>query len=118
MVEEENQTEQLTDEQILMKLSQAMKDNAPSEEEKQNVHTFLVNAIKETDTFKVAKLGNLRDDKEINELGRPSWTVRGSLEMARISDKLMGNTFFSDYFKCASDETNITSLSREGFILK
>lgn len=115
MSEENNQ--EMTDDEALMKLAQAMKD-APSQEEKQNVHTFLVNVIQAEDTMKVAKLGNLRDDKEINELGRPEWNVRGALEMARISDKLMGNEFFKDFFCASVNETNSTSLSREGFIIR
>jgi hypothetical protein len=114
---EENQ-EELSDEQAIMKIAQAMKDNAPTQDEKQNVHTFLVNVIQAEDTLKVAKLGNLRDDKELNELGLPAWNVRGALDMARISDKLMSNDFFKNYFEASSNETNSTSLSREGFVIR
>ncbi len=59
--EKETSTEDLTDEQILMKLAVAMKDNAPTQEEKQNVHSFLDNVVKAIDSKKIA---NLRDDKE------------------------------------------------------
>ena len=110
--------ENMTDEEALMKLAQAMKDNAPSQEEKQNIHTFLTNVIAEEDTLRIAKLGNLRDDKEINELGMPKWNVRGALHMATISRKLMGNDFFGEFFEANSDETNATSLSREGFMIR
>ena len=93
MVEEQTQQtqEEITDEEAIMKIAAAMKDNAPSQEEKQNVHTFLFNVVTAKDT---TKIGNLRDDKEYNELGFPNWTVRGSLDMARISGMVMDNEFF------------------------
>lgn len=93
---EEKTNEDMSDEEAIMKIAQAMKDNAPSQDEKHNVHSFLVNVIKETEIDKVSKLGNLRDDKEMNELGIPRWNVRGNLEMARISEKIMGNAFLQN----------------------
>jgi len=118
MVEEENNQEELSDEQAILKIAQAMKDNAPSQEERHNVHTFLTNVVKETGIDNSMKIGNLRDDKDMNELGVPAWNVRGTLEMARICDKIMGNEFFTGYFHGAALETLGTSLSREGFLLK
>jgi len=115
MSEEEEQP--MSDEQAIFKIAQAMKD-VPTGDEKHNVHSFLVNAIKETEVEKVSKVGNLRDDKDLNELGNPRWTVRGCLEMSRISDKLMGNKFFKDYFDSSIKETLSTSLSREGFLIR
>jgi hypothetical protein len=95
-----------------------MKDNAPTPDEKQNVHTFLTSVIQAADTDKIIKGGSLRDDKEMNELGHPTWNVRGSLEMARISDLIMDNPFFKSYFDAATVETSATSLSRNGFIIR
>lgn len=120
MTEQEQQQEQeeLTDEQAIIKIAQAMKDNAPAQDEKNNVHTFLTNVIQTIDIDKVSKVGNLRDDKDINELGIPVWNVRSSLELARISEKLMGNNFFKEYFEGASSEVLGTSLSREGFLIR
>jgi len=118
MVEEEKQEEELSDEQAIMKIAQAMKDNAPTQEERHNVHTFLTNVVKETGIDNSMKIGNLRDDKDMNELGVPAWNVRGTLEMARICEKIMGNNFFKEYFQGAALETLGTSLSREGFLLK
>ena len=117
MTDEEVATE-MSDQEAIMKIAMAMKDNAPVVDEKQNVHTFLVNVIKEDAVMNVAKLGNLRDDKDVNELGRPIWTLRGSLEMARMSDMLMSNKFFSDYFNAATIETNASSLSSSGFLVR
>jgi len=116
MPEENN--EEMSDEQAIMKIAQAMKDNAPSQEDKVNVHTFLVNVVKEQNTESIIKIGNLRDDKDLNELGNPAWNVRGALGMARISEKLMGNIFFKEYFQASASDTLGTSLSREGFLIK
>jgi len=120
MAEEEKpqQDVDLSDEEAILKIAQAMKDNAPSQEDKQNVHTFLTNVVKEEGVEHSSKIGNLRDDKEMNELGVPVWNVRGCLEMARISGKIIGNDFFKGYFESAAIETLGTSLSREGFLIK
>jgi len=115
---EENKDVELTDEQAIMKIAQAMKDNAPSQEDKVNVHTFLVNVVKEKEIDSIIKIGNLRDDKELNELGVPAWNVRGALEMAMISNKIMSNEFFKDYFEESAKITLGTSLSREGFLIR
>jgi len=109
------QEQEMSDEEAIMKIASAMKDNTPTQEEKQNVHTFLFNVALAKDT---TKIGNLRDDDKLNELGIPRYTVRGSLELARISDKIMNNSFFSDYFKGGAEEALSTSLSREGFLIK
>ncbi len=116
MEEQTQQTEeQLSDEEAIMKIAAAMKDNAPSQEEKQNIHTFLHNVVIAKES---TKIGNLRDDKEYNELGFPNWTARGSLDMARISGMIMDNNFFEEYFKQAAEDTFATSLSRNGFLIK
>jgi len=111
---EENQDDELTEDDI-MKLAQAMKDNVPTQDEKQNVHTFLHSVVVADDT---KKIGNLKDDKDFSELGLPTHTVRGSLEMARISDKIMDNTFFRGWFKEEAEDTLSTSLSRGGFLIR
>ena len=117
MTDEQEQSE-ITDEEAILKIAQAMKDNAPTPDEKQNVHTFLTNIIEANAPEKIVKVGNLRDDKEMNELGHPTWNVRGALEMARISNKIMANDFFRDYFEASAVETTATSLSRTGFIIR
>jgi hypothetical protein len=110
------QTEQeMSDEQALYKIAQAMKDNAPSQDEKQNVFTFLFNIATAKDTTKV---GNLRDDKDLNELGIPEMNVRGAKELALISEKIMGNDFFKNYFLEEAEITLATSLSRNGFLVR
>jgi len=106
---------ELSDEEAIMKIAAAMKDNAPTMEDKQSVHTFLFNVATAESTTKV---GNLRDDREINELGVPFHTIRGSFEMARISELIMGNSFFKKWFQTEAEEILATSLSREGFLIK
>jgi len=113
------QTEtELSDEEAILKIAAAMKDNAPSTEDKVNVHTFLLNVVQAENISKISKIGNLRDDKEMNELGKPIWHVRGALDMARISDKIMDNEFFTEFFEKQAIDTLNTSLSREGFLIR
>lgn len=115
MAEEEKKVEDMTEEEALMKLAQAMKDNAPSQEEKHNVHEFLDNVVKAEDT---TKIGNLRDDKDMNELGVPSYPVRALKDMALISEKIMGNKYFQDYFEKEAENVLASSLSRGGFLVR
>ena len=105
----------LSDEEALMKIAQAMKGEAPTSDEKQNVHTFLFNVATSNDT---TKTGNLQVDKDINELGVPQYTVRGAKEMALISNMIMDNEYFAKYFEIDAENTLATSLSREGFLVK
>ena len=109
------QEKSLSDEEALMKIAQAMKDNAPTQEDKQSIHTFLFNVVTAPKTTKV---GNLKDDKDYNELGNPNYNVRGAFEMARISERIMGNDYFKDFFEADAEVTLGTSLSREGFLVR
>lgn len=115
---EEQQEQEMSDEEAIMRIANAMKDNAPNSEDRHNIHTFLNNVVQGETIERIMKTGNLRDDSELNELGVPQWNVRGALAMARISDKLMGNVFFKEYFEAQAKETLGTSLSREGFIIR
>ena len=114
-VKEPQNAEEMTDEQALMKIAQAMKDNAPTMDEKSNVHTFLRDVVLAPDT---SKIGNLQVDKDINELGTPKHTVRGGKELTRIASKIMNNDFFKDYFKEETEDTLATSLSSGGFLVR
>lgn len=116
MTEQEQEQEvEMSDEEALLKIAAAMKGNAPSAEDKQSVHTFLFNIATAKDTTKTA---NLRDDKELNELGVPKYSVRGAKDMALISESIMENKYFEDYFKKEAENTLATSLSREGFLVR
>ncbi len=115
---EQGAGEDMSDEEALKRITEAMKQNTPSKEDRNNMHTFLLNVVNEEKIDKVSRIGNLRDDKEINELGIPMWNVRGALDMAMISDKLMDNKFFTEFFEKQAMNTLITSLSRAGFLIK
>jgi len=110
--------EQLTDEEAILKIAAAMKDNAPGQEDKQNVHAFLLNVVQATEPMAVAKVGNLRDDKEMNELGKPTWTVRGDFGMALVAQEIMDNEYYTRYFEIDAMNTLGTSLSRDGFLIR
>ena len=115
------ESDSMSDEEAILKIAQAMKDNAPTQEDKQNVHTFLFNVVQAADINQVVKVGNLNDGSDknsIDELGKPSWTVRGSLEMARISEQIMSNPFFKTYLEASASETTSSSLSRGGFLVR
>jgi len=113
--EQEQKTEDLSDEQLLMKLASAMKDSSTLQDEKHNVHTFLDNVVKADDT---TKIGNLNVDKDIDELGLPIYPVRDALDLALISEKIMNNKYYQDYFEKEAENTLATSLSRSGFLIR
>lgn len=117
MAEEEQKKEEISDEEALMKIASMMKDNATSLDDKQNVFTFLWN-VAQAKGFNLNKLGNLRDDKELNELGIPELTVRGDLSLALVSNHIMDNSYFSEFFEKDAENTLATSLSREGFLVR
>ena len=114
MVEEEQQ-QSMSDEEALMRIAAAMKENAPVSDDKQNVHTFLINVIQAEDN---TKIGFLRDDKDLNELGVPEYTVRGDKDLALISKSIMSNDLFTAYFEQEAQNTLATSLSRDGFVIR
>lgn len=114
-INQEGMVDELTDEQALMKIAQAMKDANPPADEKHNVHTFLFNVVTAKDT---TKIGNLQVDKTINELGIPEHTVRGTKDMQLISSDIIENPYYATYFEQEGENTLGTSLSREGFLVR
>jgi hypothetical protein len=103
------------DEEALMRVAAAMKDSASSPDEKHSVPSFLFSVVKAKDTTKV---GNLRDDKDMNELGSPIYSVRGAKEMQLIAKSIMENDYFAEYFEQEAEDALATSLSREGFLIR
>jgi hypothetical protein len=110
-----NEQQEMTEDEALMKLAQAMKDNVGGSDDKHNIHTFLDKIARAKDTTKV---GNLRVDKNLDELGLPVNTFRGLKEMEIIADKIMDNKFFSDFFRREAEDIMASSLSREGFLVR
>ena len=107
--------QEMSDEEAILRIANAMKDNAPTIEDKHNVHKFLFDVVMAKDS---TKIGNLQVDKEINELGIPENTVRASKSMKLIASQIMDNEYFEGYFEREAEDTLATSLSREGFLIK
>jgi len=110
MVEQE-----MSDDEALRRIAEVMAGNAPTPEDKQSVHTFLHNVAIARDT---TKLGYLRDDKEINELGTPRNPIRTYKGMALIASMIMGNDYFEDYFEKEAEILTATSLSRDAKLIE
>ena len=107
--------EEMSDEEALMKLAAAMKDNAPSQEDKHNVHTFLNKVVVSEDA---TRIGNLARDNELDELGKPEYSVRGLKNMALISAKICEDDFLANYFNTEAQDVLSSSLSDKGFLVK
>lgn len=108
-------TDAVSDEQVIETISDEVAarlgGTIPTPEEKQNVHTFLTKVVTEKNT---TKIGNV----SIEELGVPKQTIRGYKEMALISDKIIQNDFFKEYFSQEAENVLSTSLSKDGFLVK
>jgi len=116
MVEEQEQVndEDFSEEEILERIAGAMGNNASAPDGNQNVHSFLHSVATADDTVKT---GFLRDDKELDEVGVPKLPVRSFHSLALISDKIMGNDYFKDYFEAEAEIVTKTSLSRNAKLL-
>lgn len=108
-------SEEMSDQEVIERLADAMKDSSMSPEEKQNIFTFLTKVATTHDT---TKTGYLRDDKDLNEVGIPKLPVRTFHSLALIAEEIMNNKFFSDYFKKEAEIVSKTSLARDGFLTK
>lgn len=84
--------------------------SAPLPEEKYNVHSFLNKVATSDDTTKVGYL-------TADELGLPTHTLRTQKELALISNKIMGNNYFSDYYAAKGEILTSTSLSKDGKLI-
>lgn len=82
----------------------------PIQEEKHTVHKFLHDVAIAQDTTKV---GFLKDE----EIGIPKNPIRTHKSLALISDKIMDNPYFKDFFLCESEIVTSTSLSRDAKLL-
>lgn len=106
---------EMSDEEVIMKIASQMKDSAPTQEDKANVHSFLQKVAEAPDNLKT---GYLREDKEVNEIGYPEYHVRGLQDLGRISGLIMNNPYFESYFRGELQDVVASSLSREGFLIK
>lgn len=83
---------------------------APIPEEKHNVHSFLHKVATADDTTKV---GNLTAE----EVGIPITNLRAIKQIALVSDSIMGNTIFSDYYQKKGEILTSTSLSKDAKLI-
>lgn len=79
-------------------------------EEKHNVHSFL---NKVTSTDDTTRVGNLSAE----EVGTPLLTLRTHKELSLISEKIIGNDFFRDYYKDRGEILTSTSLSKDAKLI-
>ena len=79
-------------------------------EEKYNVHSFLNKVATSDDT---TKTGNLTAD----ELGLPKISLRTLKELSLISDKIVGNSFFREYYTAKGEILTATSLSKDAKLI-
>lgn len=101
---------EMSDDEMAERLSQLV-GTSPVADEKDNVHTFLRKVAEASDTVKT---GNL----EKEELGQPQLNVRAYKSLALISNKIMGNDYFKEFFDMESEIVTGSSLSKEGFLDK
>lgn len=79
-------------------------------EEKHNAHSFLNKVATSDDTTKV---GNLT----IDELGMPTLPLRTYKDLALVSEKIIGNDFFKDYFIAKGEILTASSLSKDAKLI-
>ena len=101
--------EELTQEQK-EQLKEYLGFGAPLPEDKQNVFSFLNKVATSDDT---TKTGNLT----IDELGMPTLNFRTYKDLALISNKIIGNEFFNEYFIAKGEILTSTSLSKDAKLI-
>ena len=101
--------DETTDAELLKYLTESQ--GYPVPEEKYNVHLFLHRVATSEDTIKVANLNQ-------EEVGIPTHSVRSLKGLALISDKIIKNKLYSDFFNAESEILTASSLSKEGFLVK
>ena len=102
-------TEEASDAELLKYLTDSQ--GYPVPEEKYNVHLFLHRVATSENTLKV---GNLSAD----EVGVPTHSVRSLKGLALISDKIIKNNLYKEFFDAESEILSASSLSKEGFLVK
>lgn len=105
-----NNNEVLTEEERKELANYLAGYGTPVTEEKHNIHTFLHKVATADDT---TKLGFLTEE----EIGMPKHPIRAFKNFALISDRIIGNEYFRDFFNAESEIVTSTSLSRRGKLI-
>lgn len=82
----------------------------PRADDKINAHTFLMKVVEAEDTTKVGNLSEV-------ELGMLPSTERSYKELALISDGIMDNKYFKQYFEKEAEILTSTSLSKNAKLI-
>ena len=102
---------ELDNEEKLALLEMMDKYGATSQEQKFNVHTFLNEVLKTSDTTKVGFLNEI-------ELGQSTHSARTFIEMALYSEKIIDNPLFTSFFGMSAEKIVFApSLSRNGKLI-
>jgi len=100
--------DEISDEELAEKITELI-GSTPQPIDKSNVHTFLHNVATAKDTTKTGYITS-------EELGQYPITLRACKELALISDKIIDNEYFKEFFEAEGEIITSTSLSREGFL--
>lgn len=84
-------------------------------QEEKGIDNFFLEIIRADDTTKV---GNLRVDGKIDELGIPQLPIRTLKELQHDCELIPSMSSFTTHFKQTAEDVLATSLSREGFLIK
>lgn len=106
---DEKKVEEMSDDELTKELEKFV-GAAPAQDDKHNVHTFLNKVATAEDTTKTGFL-------TVEELGQMQQTLRSYKELGLVSDKIMNNPFFNEYFLAEAEIVTGTSLSREGKLI-
>lgn len=101
---------ELTPEEEELMKSMVPSYGAVSSDEKMSLFAFLNKVIQQDDT---TKLGYLKEE----EIGLPKYPIRTFKRLALISDKVIENQMFKEFFEQQSEIITSTSLSRDAKLL-
>ena len=79
-------------------------------EDKFNLHSFLNKIIESDDTTKTGNLTAI-------EVGEPVFSARTLKDCALLSNKIIGNEYFRDYFLLDAENLTATSLSKDAKLI-
>ena len=106
---EETQPEEMSVEEIEKQISQIV-GTAPVADEKQNVHSFLFNVARASDTTKLGYLS-------IEEVGLPKLPIRTYKELALFCKDVGNMDYFNNYFLAKAEIMTSTSLSKDAKLI-
>ena len=101
--------ENLTEEEIAQRIAGYI-GTTPTQEEKQNVHTFLHNVATAKNTTKTGFLST-------EEIGMPTLPVRTYLDLSLFCDEIADMDYYAEYFRKKSEIITSSSLSKDAKLI-